>query len=125
MMLSSGTSQPAERARAEVRLALRRARRRPAGGSPVYPLRRAFSAIAGQRRDLLRRPGDEQRAGALDRDAGAAARTRAAAREPRRSRRLSRLPGVASNPVCRIAVLALDVPVPTSSAASTSDAAQR
>ena len=33
---------------------------------------------------------------------------------------LSRLPGLASNPVCRIAVFALDVPVPTSGAASRS-----
>ena len=40
--------------------------------------------------------------------------------EPRLSSRLSRLPGLASNPVCRIAVFAFDVPVPTSVAASTS-----
>ena len=33
---------------------------------------------------------------------------------PRLSSRLSRVPGLASNPVCRIAVFALDVPVPTS-----------
>ena len=39
---------------------------------------------------------------------------------PRLSSRLSRVPGLASNPVCRIAVFALDVPVPTSGAASTS-----
>ncbi len=37
---------------------------------------------------------------------------------PRATSRLSRVPGVASNPVCRMAVFALDVPVPTSSAAS-------
>ena len=39
---------------------------------------------------------------------------------PRLSSRLSRLPGVASNPVCKIAVFAFDVPVPTSAAASAS-----
>ena len=39
---------------------------------------------------------------------------------PRLSSRLSRLPGLASNPVCKMAVFAFDVPVPTSQAASAS-----
>ncbi len=37
---------------------------------------------------------------------------------PRATSRLSSVPGVASNPVCKIAVLALVVPVPTSPSAS-------
>ena len=118
-----GNLERAGRAGPEMRLEPRPARRRRPARSPRSRWRRALAAIAGKRRELLGVPGHQQRAELLDRNARApgrrprAARGRAARAATRAFRASCR------SPVCRMAVLALLVPVPTSSPASSSTTA--
>ncbi len=84
-----------------------------------YPLRRAFASMPGSAAACS---WVHATSSAPVRSTGIPAESayERSKAEPRLSSLLSRLPGLASNPVCRIAVLAFDVPVPTSEAASTS-----
>ncbi len=88
----------------------------------VVAVARGVLADRGEARELLVVPGDEQGAGALDRDARPAARSRAAVRGRGRRGAPRWCPGLASKPVCRIAVFALLVPAPTSPRSISGDA---
>src|SRR5215211_6247193 len=91
----------------------------------VDPAGSAVSVLArggldrGQRVQLLRRPRDHQAPIRAVGMPASAAYSRSNS-YPRVTSRASMVPGLASNPVCMIAVLALLVPVPTSLAASIS-----